>query len=327
MLLPFDPKPQAMSWVCAAAMIMLPVGLAAQGRVGVTSQTDGDPLGRPPAASERVLRVGIDIQANEIITTKADDRAHLVFLDGTSLTVAPNAQLVIDKFVYDPTSKTGDLALSVTTGVFRLVGGKISKTSTIVVNTPSATMGVRGGIGLFVVTPGETKAHFLYGTSLSVAANGQTQIATRPSSMIVTRFGGAPGAPALIPAGALGQTLVALETHAVGSRDAAADEKAKKSGFSARNSEQSLNLKGGSTTPTGQATDAAQAVSNVTQQRDVLATQRVTPAAAANVPVVSGPGPSAAPPPPTAPPPSWCPPPHYEGSRDAGRSLALHGRR
>ena len=41
----------------------------------------------------------------------------------------PNAQLTIDKFVYDPATKTGDLAINASKGVFRLVGGKISKTN------------------------------------------------------------------------------------------------------------------------------------------------------------------------------------------------------
>src|SRR5229473_6726889 len=92
---------------------------AAQSRVGVTSATDGDPLGKPPATAERVLKIGIDVQANEVVTTHANDRAHLVFLDGSSLTVGPNARLTIDKFVFDPNNKTGELALTATQGVFR----------------------------------------------------------------------------------------------------------------------------------------------------------------------------------------------------------------
>ena len=74
-----------------------------------------------------MLRIGIDVQANELITTNANDRAHLVFLDGSSLTVGPNAQLTIDKFVFDPNTKTGELAINASKGVLRLVGGKISK--------------------------------------------------------------------------------------------------------------------------------------------------------------------------------------------------------
>ena len=121
-------------------------------RVGVTSVTDGDPLGQPPAEPERVLRVGIDVQANERITTRADDRAHVVFLDGTALTIGPNSVLVIDKYVYDPDRKAGDIALNVTRGTFRFVGGAISKNNEVTIKTPSATIGIRGGIVTFSVS-------------------------------------------------------------------------------------------------------------------------------------------------------------------------------
>jgi len=110
--------------------ILISLGLAllasgaAQARVGVTSATSGDPLGKPPQEVERVLRIGIDVQANELITTSALDRAHLLFLDGTSLTVGPNAQLTIDRFVFDPATGTGDLAINAGKGVLRLVGGE-----------------------------------------------------------------------------------------------------------------------------------------------------------------------------------------------------------
>jgi hypothetical protein len=72
-----------------------------------------------------VLRIGIDVQANELVTTNENDRAHLVFHDGSSLTVGPNARLTIDRFVLDPSTKTGELAINASRGVLRLVGGKI----------------------------------------------------------------------------------------------------------------------------------------------------------------------------------------------------------
>src|ERR1700761_5190860 len=146
--------PLAFAALLAGALTLPSSGsaLAQASRVGVTSATNGDPLGKPPTGNERVLRIGIDVQANEVVTTHDNDRAHLVFLDGTSLTVGPNAQLTIDKFVYDPNTKTGDLAMTATAGVFRLVGGKISKTNTVTINTPSGTIGIRGGIGIFSVT-------------------------------------------------------------------------------------------------------------------------------------------------------------------------------
>ena len=211
----------------------------AMARVGVTSATDGDPLGKPPQENERVLRIGIDVQANEVVTTNARDRAHLVFLDGTSVTVGPNARLTIDKFVYDPDAKKGDLAITATQGVFRLVGGKISKNNAITVTTPSSTIGIRGGITIVKVTTNETLAAFIFGTKLTVTAAGQTQTVTRPGYQVLVNAGGAPGAPTGIPKGGLTLEMAALETGtSQGTAGGNADQRAQSSGFSAGNSGQ-----------------------------------------------------------------------------------------
>lgn len=186
-------------------------------RVGVTSATDGDPRGKPPNENERLLRIGIDVQANELVTTRNNDRAHLLFLDGTSLTVGPNAQVVIDRFVFDPATSKGDLAITASKGVFRLVGGKISKNSAITVTTPSSTIGIRGGITLFTVTAVETVSSFIFGTSMTVTGLGQTQVASRPGSTIVTSAGRAPAAPVLAGPGAFNGQLAALEGTSSGS--------------------------------------------------------------------------------------------------------------
>ena len=192
-------------------------------RVGVTSATEGDPLGRPPGENERVLRVGLDVQANEIITTKENDRAHLLFLDGTSLTVGPNAQLVIDKYVFDPNTNTGDLSISVSKGVFRIVGGKISKEKPITVTSPTGSMGIRGGIAM-----GDGNEWiFLFGKSMIVcpvsqvptAPTGSTggqanppacQTVTQPGMGVTTSANGV-GVPTFVGQTSLTQLLSALE--------------------------------------------------------------------------------------------------------------------
>ena len=50
-----------LSLVCAAFLgttALVLVGPVKAQSVGVTSATDGDPLGRPPSANERILRIG-----------------------------------------------------------------------------------------------------------------------------------------------------------------------------------------------------------------------------------------------------------------------------
>jgi hypothetical protein len=201
-----------LSYVLSSVAVLALLAGGASAKVGVTSATDGDPLGKPPGANERVLRIGIDVQANELVTTGTNDRAHLVFLDGTSVTVGPNARLTIDRFVYDPDTKKGDLAITATKGVFRLVGGKISKGSPVTVTTPSGTIGIRGGISMFSATDLRTIAAFIFGTSMTVTGAGHSTLATRPGTQVIVNFGAAPGMPTLLPPGGLASEMALLET-------------------------------------------------------------------------------------------------------------------
>ena len=291
----------------ALTLFGAPFGISdAAARVGVTSATDGDPLGKPPAEAERVLRIGIDVQANEVITTNANDRAHLVFLDGTSLTVGPNARLTIDRFVFDPATKTGELAINASKGVLRLVGGKISKTKPITITTPSSTIGIRGGITILNVQPAQTTSTFVFGNGMTVSAAGQTQTVTRPGSQVTAVGGSAPGAPTMVGQGGLNAALSQLEGGSQGSGQSGgsgaagggatggnADQKVQSSGFSNSNSNQApAALQPSSNGPAPQS--AAQSINNSnavnnalsnvqTEQQDqqALADKRNTQTAAA----------------------------------------------
>ncbi len=214
---------------------------ARHGRASASHRrADGDPLGKPPNENERILRIGIDVQANELITTGATDRAHLVFLDGSSLTVGPDARLTIDRFVFDPYTKNGELAINASKGVLRLVGGKISKTNAITVTTPSSTIGIRGGIAIFSVNQVQTIADFIFGNSMTVTAGGKTETATRAGSQVITNAGGVPGAATLLKPGSLSAALSNLEGAKSNSNNGP-DQSAEKSGFSKKNSGQPAN--------------------------------------------------------------------------------------
>ena len=202
------------AFLLSAALLGLFSTAHAQGRIGVTQSIQNNPIGKPPGGADRVLRVGTDVQTNEIISTTDNDRAHLVFLDGTTLTVGPSSSMTIDKFVYDPATQKGELAVNATKGVFRLIGGRISKTSTIAVTTPAATMGIRGGIAVFGVQASATTAILVYGNSLSVTAGGVTQTITVPGLSVTTPTGGTPGAPTIAVQGSLAAALSALAGNA-----------------------------------------------------------------------------------------------------------------
>jgi hypothetical protein len=275
----------------------------ASARVGVTSGADGDPLGKPPDEAERVLRIGIDVQANEIITTGAKDRAHLVFLDGSALTVGSDARLVIDNFVYDPNTKKGELAINASKGVFRLVGGRISKSNAITITTPSSTIGIRGGITIFAVTQVQTVSDFVFGNSMTVTAGGKTETVTRAGSQVITNAGGAPGAATLMKKGSLNAALGQLEGGSSSSNSSsnAADQSAQNSGFSQGNSGQSTSTTNvnPSYPPNPNNNTLTNAVNNTTtsnQQNDTTPSTKTT-ATATTTPNPPGPNPPAPTPP------------------------------
>lgn len=205
-----DPANRFAVLATSAALAFVAPAVSAQS-VGVTSATVGGPLGKPPQEVERVLHVGVDVKANELITTGASDRAHLVFLDGSALSVGPEARLVIDSFVYDANHKLGQLSLSATRGVFRFVGGSISKTKAVTITTPSSAVTIRGGIMMLAVEAAETKAVFLYGQAMTVTGHGKTQVVTRPGWGVRT-IGGSPPEQAMpIAAAALAGQMAVLE--------------------------------------------------------------------------------------------------------------------
>jgi len=140
-------------------------------------------------------------------------QAQMLFIDESAFTVGPNSEVVLDEFVFDPDTGTGRLALTATKGVFRFVGGKISKKSPVTLKTPTAVIGIRGGIALVNVQPGgATQATFLFGDQMTVAAGGVTQVATRPGFAITAPSADeAPTPPAPAPPAQLNAALNSLE--------------------------------------------------------------------------------------------------------------------
>jgi len=204
----------------ALALLVLPFGSVASSeevQVGVTAASVIDAQGKPPVSPARYLETGVDVFFNEKVSTDEAGRAQLLFRDGTSLTVGASSEMTIDEYVYDPATGTGDMVVSISKGVFRLVGGKISKNQPIVFNSPSATVSVRGGIAYVKQSSAGLEAGLLYGTQLSVtsAASGLTASTSQAGRAFSVSTGQteAPVAQKINPE-ALAQDIASLEKSA-----------------------------------------------------------------------------------------------------------------
>jgi hypothetical protein len=144
--------------------------------IGTVAAVKPDAFGAAPGAAEQTLVIGAGLVENEKIRTTADGTANVIFADRSTLTVGKGSEVVLDKFVYDASTGSGGLAIDLTQGALRFVGGKLSKSGNVEVKTPTATMTVRGGIALFYFPPGggDGYAVFLYGQELKNLTSGES---------------------------------------------------------------------------------------------------------------------------------------------------------
>ena len=82
---------------------------------------------------------------NDAIVT-ANSKAGITFIDDTKVQITEHSKLVIDNFVYDGEKKTGKLGMKMALGTIKYASGQIAKNDPqqVVVETPTATIGVRG---------------------------------------------------------------------------------------------------------------------------------------------------------------------------------------
>lgn len=128
-----------------AVVACVAAGAAQAEEIGAVRQRDyNGALGTPPGDAERRLLFNNDIFAEETVSTGPEATTSLQFLDQTRLKVGTSSTVVLDRFVYDPDSQTGEIAITFGKGIFRFVTGEIKNKEGIVLKTPTATMSVRG---------------------------------------------------------------------------------------------------------------------------------------------------------------------------------------
>jgi hypothetical protein len=112
-----------LSLILGGALLALPaaaqapdIGVAAS----VTNKVDGS-LG----SQNRQVATGDKVFENEVIRTGANSKGELLFRDETSLSLGPDSEVKLDKFVYNASGNA--ISLNATKGVFRFISGSMPK--------------------------------------------------------------------------------------------------------------------------------------------------------------------------------------------------------
>ncbi len=137
-------RPLLLAGTAALMFAAAPAPAEAQQAVGVVSALQNHVRVRKsrtpmllPAALRQRIALGDEVH------TGAKSQLQMLLLDQSMFTVGPNAQLAIDRFVYDPNRSVRSMGATVTRGAFRFMSGRRTSGSSTI-KTPIATIGIRG---------------------------------------------------------------------------------------------------------------------------------------------------------------------------------------
>jgi hypothetical protein len=153
------------SMIASGFALAAPVSAQTQqlASIGSVSGVQPDAFGTPPGQARRTLSIQTDVFSSERLETQKSAWAQIRFRDDTDFRVGGNSVVVLDKFVYDPQKKAGELVLNVGQGMFRFVTGTMNKDG-YKIQTPSAVIGVRGtDLLLEVTSAGDTRVAVISG--------------------------------------------------------------------------------------------------------------------------------------------------------------------
>ena len=100
-----------------------------------------------PKDLDKTFQASIDLDINSYDNVQTSNgRLGITFLDDSQVRLTEHSELIIDEFIYDPDPSKSKMALQFASGTARFITGKLATIDkeNITINTPSATIGIRG---------------------------------------------------------------------------------------------------------------------------------------------------------------------------------------
>lgn len=153
---------------CVVALGLPAAGLA---------QTAGEVVEVTPQAeavtggTARALVRGGAVASGDLIRTGAGGRVQLLFQDETKIVVGPSSTLRLDETLFRGNGSARKFTTAALGGTFRFISGDSPK-RVYKLATPVATMGIRGTVFDFTVTPGERTDLLVFDGEVRFCAQG-----------------------------------------------------------------------------------------------------------------------------------------------------------
>ncbi|MEH2508984.1 VCBS repeat-containing protein [Nitrobacteraceae bacterium AZCC 1564] len=116
------------------------------------------------------LHIGDAIQKGDVVQTGSDSSIGMTLVDGSAFGMTSNARMVINEMIYDPNGSSNSSLISLVQGTITFVAGQTAKNGNMRVDTPVATMGIRGTAVLVEISANDGPTKF----SVLVEPDGHT---------------------------------------------------------------------------------------------------------------------------------------------------------
>ncbi|MBR1256903.1 VCBS domain-containing protein [Bradyrhizobium sp. AUGA SZCCT0240] len=91
-----------------------------------------------------ILNNGDNVNKGDVVQSGSDSTLGITFIDGSVFGLASNARMVLNEMIYDPNGSNNSSLISLVQGTISFVAGATAKKGDMKVDTPVATMGIRG---------------------------------------------------------------------------------------------------------------------------------------------------------------------------------------
>ncbi len=222
----------------STATIAASQSIAAEPRIGEVVQHEyrGAVAEHKNAAVSHPILFSDSVFALDTVKTDSSGSTALQFLDETMVQIGANAEMRLDSFAYNPSTTIGAGEISFAVGAFRYIGGKMTTEENIRLQTPTATMVIRGTeLVVYVWPDGRTEVNVVSGAvEVSGCAGKKSSLAMTGMQLTVL-----PNCTTQVaPAPQLPEGFAALSLPQIGSNtaDQADDDNSERSGRGGRES-------------------------------------------------------------------------------------------
>jgi hypothetical protein len=118
--------------------------------IGAVAIVQGSAVGIHNSA-RRALKRSDAIYTGDVLQTGSDGTLGVTFEDATTLLLKSNSQIAVDNFVYQERGGSNAASLDILQGTIAFIASKVAKTGTMRINTPFATLGIRGTAGIIEI--------------------------------------------------------------------------------------------------------------------------------------------------------------------------------